>query len=277
MQELAGKTAVVTGAASGIGFALAERFAEEGMRIVMADVEAPALAEASEKLTAAGATVLPVQTDVSKWEEVEALAGAAFDEFGAVHVLCNNAGVGGAGGQPLWEQPLEVWQWVLGVNLWGVVYGVHAFVPRMLAAGEEGHVVNTASMAGLLGGFGIYGVSKYGVVSLSETLHQQLVMANTKLRVSVVCPGFINTNIIDSTRNKPANVAVDEDEALPAAFKGGVEYMRRQIAAGYAPSVVAGAVLDAIREQRFYVLPAQDELKGLILPRAENIVNERNP
>ncbi|MCH8025863.1 MAG: SDR family NAD(P)-dependent oxidoreductase [Chloroflexi bacterium] len=277
MQELAGKTAVVTGAASGIGFALAERLAEEGMRIVIADVEAPALAEASEKLTAAGATVLPVQTDVSKWKEVEALAGAAFDEFGAVHVLCNNAGVGGAGGQPLWEQSIETWQWVLGVNLWGVVYGVHAFVPRMVAGGEEGHVVNTASMAGLLGGSGIYGVSKHGVVALSEALHQQFVMANTKLRVSVVCPGFINTNIIDSTRNKPANVEAGDDEALPPAVKERMEFMRQRLASGYAPSVVAEAVLDAIRGQRLYVLPAQDELKGLILPRAENIANERNP
>lgn len=277
MQELAGKTAVVTGAASGIGFALAERFAEEGMRIVMADIEAPTLAAASEKLAAAGATVLPVQTDVSKWQDVEALASAAFDEFGAVHVLCNNAGVGGAGGQPLWEQSIETWQWVLGVNLWGVVYGVHAFVPRMLAAGEEGHVVNTASMAGLLGGSGIYGVSKHGVVALSESLHQQFVLANTRLRVSVVCPGFINTNIIDSTRNKPANVEAGDDEALPAAVKERMEFMRHRLAAGYAPSVVAGAVLDAIHGQRLYVLPAQDELKSLILPRAENIVNERNP
>ena len=277
MQELAGKTAVVTGAASGIGFALAERFAKEGMRVVMADVEAPALAKASEKLAEAGATVLPVQTDVSKWDQVEALAGAAFDEFGAVHVLCNNAGVGGAGGQPLWEQSIEAWQWVLGVNLWGVVHGVHAFVPRMVAGGEDGHIVNTASMAGLLGGGGIYGVSKHGVVALSESLHQQFVMANTKLRVSVVCPGFINTNIIDSTRNRPANVAAGDDEALPPAVKERMEFMRQRLASGYAPSVVAEAVLDAIRGQRLYVLPAQDELKGMILPRAENIANERNP
>ena len=166
---------------------------------------------------------------------------------------------------------------MLGVNLWGVVYGVHAFVPRMLAAGEEGHVVNTASMAGLLGGEGIYGVSKHGVVALSESLHRQLVMANAKLRVSVVCPGYINTNIIDSTRNKPANVTAGDDEALPAVVKERYEHLRQQLASGYAPSVVADAVLDAIRGQRLYVLPAQDELKRLILPRAENIVNERNP
>ena len=165
MEELKGRVAVVTGAASGIGLGLAERFVAEGMKVVLADVEEGPLRAAEDRLGAAGAEVLAVQTDVSKWESVERLADAAYERFGAVHIVCNNAGVGGTGVfvGGIWDRDPAEWQWVMGVNLWGVIHGVHAFVPRMLRGGEDGRIVNTASAAGVVYGNGIYGVTKHAV------------------------------------------------------------------------------------------------------------------
>ena len=177
MKELRGKVAVVTGAASGIGRALAGRFAAEGMKVVLADVEGPALAKAESELRAGGATVLAVAADVARAEAVDALAARTLEAFGGVHVLCNNAGVYASGLS--WERPLADWEWVLGVNLWGVIHGVRAFVPIMLRQGSEAHIVNTASVAGLISGpfSAPYNVSKYGVVALSESLHYELALA----------------------------------------------------------------------------------------------------
>ncbi len=194
MKEFKGKVAVVTGAASGIGRAMAERFAAEGMKVVLADIEQEALAQAEAKMKAAGATVLAVRTDVSSASGVQALAGRTIDAFGAVHILCNNAGVPPVVG-PSWELTEADWQWVLGVNLWGVLHGIRVFVPIMLGQDSEGHVVNTASMAGLLSlpWAATYDVAKHGVVTLSESLHGELAAVGSKLKVSVLCPGWVKT------------------------------------------------------------------------------------
>jgi len=206
MEAFQGKVAVVTGAASGIGRALAERCAQEGMKVVLADIEEPALLQANRELAAQGAETLAVPTDVSQAGDAETLARKAFETYKTVHLLFNNAGVGG--GKTAWESTLADWEWVLGVNLWGVIHGIHFFVPRMLEQQSEGHIVNTASMAGLIYGPGqsSYKVSKHGVVSLSETLYYELALQGASLKVSVLCPGYVNTNVLDSQRNRPARL-----------------------------------------------------------------------
>jgi NAD(P)-dependent dehydrogenase (short-subunit alcohol dehydrogenase family) len=259
---------VVTGAASGIGFGLAERFGVEGMSVVMADVEAPALREAARRLSCQGATVLPVVTDVSVAEEVEALRDEAVRAFGAVHVLCNNAGVGGPTG-PLWLVPDGDWAWVLGVNLGGVVNGVRAFVPLLLEQ-DAAHIVNTASIFGVFAGaLGPYGISKHAVVALSETLHFQLSGLGARVRVSVLCPGAVRTNFGASARNRPAS-------AGPTLAPGTGEQARaerfQQLAlAGREPSEVAGIVVDAIRDGRFYILTSANRNEA-VRRRAEEIL-----
>ncbi len=283
MRDLGGKTAVVTGAASGIGYALAERFASEGMKLVLADVEGPPLEKAEERLRAAGATTLSRVTDVSRWEDVAALAQSAHDTFGAVHVLCNNAGVAGegAGAPGIWNRKIEDWQWVLGVNLWGVIHGMHAFVPGMVASGEEGHVVNTASMAGLFPGNSIYGVSKHAVVALSEALRSQLRAAEAKVAVSVLCPGVVNTNIFDSARNRPAHLRTNAQRESRRAAEERRRRDRERLASGLPPEQIAEAVVAGIREQRFYLLPMQPELEerfpDAIRRRAERIIGQEEP
>jgi len=253
MQELTGKVAVVTGAASGIGRALSDRAAAEGMAVVMADVEAPALAAAAAEVRASGARVLDVVTDVADEPAVARLADAAFAEFGAVHLLCQNAGVSGGGG-PSWEIPDNAWQWTFGVNLWSVVYGLRAFVPRMIAQGE-GHIVNTASSAGLktLPFVAPYAATKHAVVAISEALCIELGMFGPGLGVSVLCPGWVDTAIADSDRNWPAHLGTP-----PAAPEGGDdmrEVSRGLLAAGIPPSTAAAAVFDAVRADRFWVFP----------------------
>ncbi len=279
MDEFQDRVAVVTGAGSGIGFALAERLAAEGMRVVLADIEEAALKAAEEKLAAAGATTLALRTDVSKWEDMQALADKAFDAFGEVHVLCNNAGVGGSGSSagPIWERTPEEWQYVTGVNLWGVIHGVHAFLPRMVAQEAEGHVVNTASLAGLVNGSGIYGVTKHAVVALSESIYQQLSLAEASVGISVLCPGFVNTNIWDVQRNLPEHLRQAEPAAQPEVAGQQAEAMRQFLATGLPPSEVADAVFEGVREGRFYIVPTQAWLKEGIRRRAEAVVKEQNP
>src|SRR5580704_858485 len=196
MRDLKGKVAVVTGAASGIGRAMAERFARERMRIVLADVEATPLAQAREEIGRGGVEAIAVRTDVSRWEQVEELARRTFEAFGTAHVICNNAGIG-AGGASAWETSMADWEWTIGVNLWGVIHGVRAFVPRLVEQGE-GHVVNTASIAGLVTvpGMAPYCVTKQGVVALSECLHHDLTIKTAgKVKVSVLCPAWVKTKI----------------------------------------------------------------------------------
>jgi NAD(P)-dependent dehydrogenase (short-subunit alcohol dehydrogenase family) len=274
MKEFRNKVAVVTGAASGMGKAMAERFAAEGMKVVLADVEHGALGAAEEEFRKRGSTVLAVRTDVSKAADVDQLAARAVEAFGTVHVLCNNAGVGTGG--LAWMQRIADWEWTLGVNLWGVIHGIRTFLPMMLAHGEEGHIVCTASVAGLLSGpFGIpYNVSKYGVVALCEGLYQELALVQSKIKVSVLCPGFVNTRILESQRNRPAEMPL-----LPvseAEMQYG-EWMRARVAAGLAPSEVARQVFEAIRDERLYIITDPDEWKPLIRERMEDILSDRNP
>ena len=278
MKSLKGRVAVVTGAASGIGLALAERLAAEGMKVVLADVEAEALARAESSLRSTGAEVLAVPTDVSKADQVDHLAQQSREAFGGIHVLCNNAGVGATSGAAFWEMTQADWEWVLSVNLWGAINGMRTFVPLLLEQ-EEGHVVNTASMAGLNtsapGSMGVYSVSKHAVVALSESLQVSLQIRGAKVGVSVLCPAWVRTNISDSKRNRPAEYPVTEPERTPQATAA-IEYVSSLVAAGSPPADMAAVVVDAIREQRFYVLPHREALPG-VRQRMEDILEDRSP
>lgn len=276
MKDLKGKVAVVTGGASGIGFALAERAARDGMRVVIADIESGSLAAAEEKLRAAGAEVLAVVTDVSRREGVEALRDRALARFGGVHLLCNNAGV--ATGGMTWELTHEDWSWILGVNLWGVIHGIRAFVPAMIASGEECHVVNTASMAGLLAGPGMapYNATKHAVVAISESMYHELNMTGARVRVSVLCPGWVNTRIFESERNRPAELAATGSLRGRPAFAAAEEMGRQLLAAGLPPAEVADQVFHAVGEERFWIL-THDNFKPLVTERFAATVEGRNP
>lgn len=276
MQVLRDRVAVVTGAASGIGLALATRLADEGMRLVLADIEPQALERTAATLRERGAEVLAQPTDVAVAAQVQALADAAWARFGAVHLLCNNAGVTTPGlVVPGWLSSLADWQWVLSVNLMGVVHGVHAFVPRMLAGGEEGHVVNTASVAGLITGSNPYHVSKHGVTCLTEGLYKDFRRAGARLSASVLCPGLIATRILEAERNRPDAAA--DTAAWPQAAQQAAEAFRSMLDAGWPPSQVADAVVDAVRADRFYVVPAQPPLQQLVDLRMADIAARRNP
>ena len=276
MKEFKDKVALVTGGASGIGFALADRFASVGMKVVLADIEEPALEAAERTLKDKGAPVLSVPTDVSKPEDVERLRDRAYERFGAVHILCNNAGVGGGG--LTWEQSVADWQWVLGVNLWGVIHGLRTFVPKMLAQGTEGHVVNTASIAGLITTpyMSVYSATKHAVVAITESLRMEFELLGSALSASVLCPGFVATNIGDSERNRPQELQVGgapKETDQQAVIR---EIARQQVAAGMKPSEVAEKVLEAIRDDRFYVL-THPRFKKLIRMRMENILDGKTP
>jgi NAD(P)-dependent dehydrogenase (short-subunit alcohol dehydrogenase family) len=278
VEEFKGRTAVITGAASGIGYALAERFGSEGMNVVMADIEEGALESAHNKLSDLGVNAIAVKADVSQEQQLEELADKAYDEFGAVHILCNNAGVGGGGMLPLWEQPINNWKWVMGVNLWGVIHGIRAFLPRMVKQGTEGHVVNTASSAGLLQGSGIYGITKHAVVSLSESLYQELLGVESKIGVSVLCPGFVDTNITESERNRPDDLpGAPPPESIPPEAQQRIDMFLGLLKNGYRPSEVADAVFQGVRDRALYVVPAQQMIKEGIKARLDNVANERNP
>jgi NAD(P)-dependent dehydrogenase (short-subunit alcohol dehydrogenase family) len=250
MEQLDGKVAVITGGASGIGRALAGRFAAEGMRLVLADLEEAALAAAVTDLAGEGATVVGVPADVSALEDVEAVRDRALDEFGAVHLVCNNAGV--AGGSIL-GAPMALWRWVIDVNLYGVVHGVHAFLPVLLEQ-DEGHMVNTASLAGLQGvaGLGVYCTTKFAVVGLSESLAFDLKGLGANVGVSVLCPGFVQTQIGNSARNAPEPLHEWRASETAAATQ---QMANALVEAGIEPAVVAQHVLDAVRQSRFYVIP----------------------
>jgi NAD(P)-dependent dehydrogenase (short-subunit alcohol dehydrogenase family) len=264
-----GRVAVVTGAASGIGQGLSERFAAEGMHVVMADVEEPALSKAAAEIAETGASVLPVVTDVSDRAAVEALRDKALSAFGAVHVVCNNAGVGGPHG-PLWECPPGEWDWVLGVNLEGVMNGVRTFMPVLLEQ-DAAHLLNTSSIFGVFAGtLGPYGVSKHAVTALTETLHFNLKsLGVTHVGVSVLCPSAVRTNFGTSSRNRPAwaGPAKPRDDAEQAS----AERFDELSLLGASPADVAGLVVDGIRSRRFYILTS-DNRHEPVLRRGQEIV-----
>ena len=276
LSDLEGRVAVITGAASGIGFGLAERCAAEGMRLVLADVEETALTEAAASLREGGAEVLAVPTDVSDGAAMAALAAAAEAEFRTWHLVCLNAGVGGGG--MAWTLTEADWQWVLGVNLWGVIHGIREFVPKLIEQGE-GHVVNTASMAGLLGGPGMgpYNASKHAVVSLSETLRADLALSGGHVGVSVLCPGWVNTNITDADRNRPDELRNAE---APVTLTPEQEVFRQalaqRLATGMDPSEVAAQVLEAVKADRFWIL-THAEFETFVRPRFDEILSNFPP
>ncbi|MEQ1881607.1 MAG: SDR family oxidoreductase [Burkholderiales bacterium] len=275
MKTFAHRVAVVTGGASGLGKAMAQRFAREGMKIVLADIEQSALDKTAAEFRQAGTPVLTVRTDVSKASDVETLAEQAFKTFGGVHILCNNAGV--APGGVIWEVSEKDWQWTLGVNVWGVIHGIRAFVPRMIAQDAEGHVVNTASVAGLLSlpGMGMYCVSKHSVVTMTECLHHDLAQAGARIRTSVLCPAYVPTSIHDSERNRPANLRDNREKS--ATELQHEERMRHAVQSGrISAEQVADLVFAAIRDEKFYVLPHQ-KIKPAIETRMQDILLERSP
>jgi len=273
MELRRGDIAVVTGAAGGIGFALAERFARAGMHVVAADVDETALADAAAALAVHGTEVLPARVDVRDGDDVHALADATIARFGAVHVVCNNAGVSSRADP--WLGPIEVWRWVVDVNLFGVLHGVRAFLPHLVAGGR-GHIVNTASIAGLAPGVGApYDASKHGVVALTEDLYLDLQAQLAPVGVSVLCPGWVNTGIVDADRNWPADHGARPERSVTTAV---IEpHLRRAIAEGLTPAEVAAHVADAITADRFWVFPSPPVWMELVADRWDGIRAGANP
>ena len=272
MPELKGKVAVVTGAGSGIGRELASACAREGAMVVLADVDEAGMRETATRIASLGTCSLQMRCDVSKPDELDRLAARTYAEFGAAHLLFNNAGVAVAG--PAWTATLEDWKWTLDINLMGVVHGIRSFVPRMLAQKDECHVVNTASVAGLLSlpGSGVYCVSKHGVVALSECLYHDLRVERAPIGVSVLCPAYVNTGIFDSARNRPRELAATNPLGRPYEEAG-----RKALLAGKLSAAdVARITLEAVKERRFYVLPHQ-KIKAAIETRMRDILDERDP
>ena len=284
MEDFEGKVAVVTGAASGMGRAFAERFAEEGMKVVLSDVEEPALDAAVAELRQRELEVIGVVANVSDAVQVEALAEATLEAYGGVHVVCNNAGVAGDldfvrdRGVPLWEQSPRLWDWTFGVNVDGVLHGIRTFVPIMLAQDEPGHLVNTASMAGLLGGSaaGIYGATKHAVVRISEALYFQLRERDAKVNASVLCPGIINTRIFSSGRNRPDDLWGEGEQPSSDEVDSRIAEGDAFFEHGLPPAQVAEQVLGAIRDDQFWILTPDVPLDR-VRSRTDHIVAGTNP
>ncbi|HCK74983.1 MAG: hypothetical protein CL428_08930 [Acidimicrobiaceae bacterium] len=282
METMKNRVAVVTGAASGIGKALSLAFAAEGSSVVLADVEDEALAAAKAEVEALGVTALAVKTDVTEEESVADLCSATLEAFGEVHILCNNAGVGGGG--LIKNQQLVDWKWVIDVSLWGVINGLHHFLPHLIEA-EDSHVVSTASVAGLMAvpGLAPYNAAKYGVVAIMETLHHEMMRdEEANLGVSVLCPGVVRTNIATAQRNRPEHLRRQKGESGSNAAKAPEEARKRNsaIAAalenGMEPSDVASQVVNAIYDRRFWVL-SHPELLGEINHRNQELAALKNP
>jgi len=268
------RVAVVTGAAGGIGRAMVRAFTAEGMQVVMAGIDAERLSRAADEFLKKGADVMVAAVDVSQADQVAALADKIVERYGAVHLLCNNAGVSYSSPSS-WETPLAGWEWVLGVNLMGVVHGIHSFLPRMLKQEDGAHIVNTASTSGLvMNSYAVpYGVSKHAVVALSESLHQELASRQANVGVSVLCPGPVDTDIIDASyRNLPSAIPGPD---LSAEEQFVEKAYRRYLAQGLSPDEVAGQVVSAIKEKRFYVFT--HDYRAAIETRMRNLLEEKNP
>jgi NAD(P)-dependent dehydrogenase (short-subunit alcohol dehydrogenase family) len=279
VKHFKGKVAVITGAASGIGHALGRCCAAKGMRIVLADVERDALAVTAAELRASGASVAAVLTDVSKPKDVELLAEKTLARFEAVHLLFNNAGVGLVGPR-VWETTCADWEWLLGVNLSGVVHGLRVFVPHMLEQEGESHIVNTASAAGLVcpPGMGLYNACKSGIVSLSETLHHELALAEARIKVTVLCPGLVRTRMPDSSRNRPTALQNEPEREAERAVRCAKlqRDLREATEKAISPSDVADRVFDAIRDERFFVF-THDWVEQALETRTRNVLDGRVP
>ena len=271
MKTLKDNVAVVTGAASGIGCGIAERCAAEGMKVVLADIEPDALSRTRSALEARGAEVRSIPTDVSDPKDVERLAEKSLGYFGAVHLLCNNAGVRTDGS--IWESTLNDWRWVMGVNLWGIIHGLRTFVPIMLEQNAEAHIVNTASVAGLISPHpsASYTVSKHAVVALSEQLYHELSKREAQIGVSVLCPSFVNTRIMDAARNRPSELKDGShkvEETMEAA--------RQAIRDGMPPARLSDYIFDAVTEGKFWIRP-HPEVEDGVRMHLEDILEGRNP
>lgn len=276
MDEFAGKVAVITGGAAGIGLAMARRFGAEGMRLVIADIQQDALDAAVAALGAEGIETIGVRADVSDRAQVQAIADAAMAEYGAVHLACNNAGVGSGG--LTWELTEADWKWVLGVDLWGVIHGVGIFTPLIIASGG-GHVVNTASMAGLTSPpfMGPYNVAKHGVVALSESMYLELQMSAPTVGITVVCPGWVQTGIHESDRNRPSEGEQAADSEVTAEDAANLrDFIGALIADGLRPEDVADQVFDAVANDRFYVL-THPEWSQMVRRNTERMLAGDNP
>ena len=273
MKDFKDKVAVVTGAASGIGRGIAEHCTQEGMKVVLADIDHDGLDSVADELKATGASVLAVQTDVADASAVESLAQQTIDEFGAVHLLFNNAGVTGGN---VATSALAEWEWVLGINVWGVIHGIHFFIPIMMAQDTEAHIINTASLAGLISFEGIYSVSKHAVVALSEALHHDLAKANSKINVSVLCPSVVNTNI-GTNRHRPPEFENESNDTAPSPEQQQMQQKIRDIfAAGMSPKQVANHVFNSIENKDFYIL-THPEFNSLIQMRTDDILQGNHP
>lgn len=275
MDNFASKTAVVTGAASGIGFELAKIFAEQGMKVVMADIEEARLEPALAQIQALGTEAIAVVTDVSKAESVENLAQQALQAFGAIHIVCNNAGVYTGG--HLWEATLADYQWLMDVNQWGIIHGIRSFVPKMIAQGDECHIVNTASMAAMttLPFAGIYHMTKHAALALSECLYHELNMTNPQVGVSCLCPELIDTGIAQSERNRPQQLAdINETDMRNMAHTAITDATRGSLS----PRVMAERVLEGIKNKQFYLMPEKNNpWRDTAEVRLEDILQNRNP
>lgn len=281
MKEFKGKVAVITGSSNGIGRAVAERLAQEGMKVVLTGVDRKALAKAESEMKAAGHTVLAVRTDVSKIEDMEALARKTLETFSAVHLLHNNAGVS-TEGYSILETPLNDWKWVINVNLWGVIHGVMTFSPIMLKQDTECHIINTSSMAGLVSNpfAGSYNVSKFGIVTLSETLYHELQLKRSRVGVSVLCPGLVNTRLADAQRNRPFELRNDPAEEERLKKLPHVEKLRKLsnelFKTAMSPQQVADVVFNAVKEGKFYII-THPEWLAAVQTRTQEIIQQRQP
>jgi NAD(P)-dependent dehydrogenase (short-subunit alcohol dehydrogenase family) len=276
MKQLSGRVAVITGGASGIGKGMAEAFAARGMKLVIADIEDSALAPAVAELRAGGAEVIGVRCDVTSPKSVAELAERALAQYGAVHVVCNNAGVAGAMNMgALWELPLADWEWVLGVNTWGVIHGMRAFLP-ILVQQPEAHVVNTASLAGTIVSGGVYGVSKHACVAISEALYRECQLRAPHVGVSVLCPGWVNTRILESERNRPEAPRPSPSPTPSSEFGAARDAVAALLKGGLAPRRVGEIVADAMLANTFYVF-THPHWNYMMKARFDAILNGQSP
>ena len=269
MEEFAGKTAVVTGAGSGMGKAFALRWAAEGMNLVIGDIQQDALDATVAELEAAGTRVAALRIDVSKLSDIEALADLAESRFGKIHLVHNNAGVEGYLDGKIWEATAKDWDWTLGVNLMSVVYGIRTFVPRMLAHGEEGHVVNTCSMTSVIAATNMYGICKHAILAMTEVLNADLEAAGANVAATGLCPGIIATNLFHGSRNRQAELS--NDGGMSASGSDLRDHMHAVLSKGMPPSEVANLVVTAVREKKPYLL-TDHEWDNRIVARHEAIL-----